>query len=213
MPQQVLPAREDFDYLKHELERLGFRQLSSLEIVKQLTHLGAVAPRPRRGREVGFLFFANSLAVTVWTTWLAKESEAREEDTAWVVIVQSGTAEYFSEPVHRTKNFVANLLRRAWVARWRVLHRPLCPGCAQWMSIARGRGVKARYWRCDNRSGHKDGRIVFLGWDHGLPPRAQRYVESLRRRRAKYRAQRRLLGQPTDLALKHRKRWRAKGSE
>jgi len=159
---------------------------------------------------MGFILTANGLTVYVWTTWLEESRQAREEDTGWVLILEGKEVKYFAQPVHRTKNFVENLLNRAWIARWRVLNRHQCCECGQFMSIAQGRHLKSRYWRCDNKTKHKGGRIVRLDWDHLLPRKTLAYVRGLRKHRERYRERRRAEGKPTDVAMLRRKPWQQK---
>jgi len=210
MPKQVLPTREDFVSIEEDLLGLGFREYTAGEFRRQFRRLGLRAPRVRPGRETGFIFHANALSVFVWTTWVASEGRAREEDCGWVVICDGDNAVYFAQPTHRTKNFVRNLLSRAWVAHWRVLNRPTCPECGEWMHICRGRSLKSRYWGCSKKSLHHDQKDRRLDWDYGLPPKAKRYVEELRKERARYRTTRRAQGKPVDVAPIRRKSWRQK---
>ncbi len=58
-PEKVLPSKEDFGRLGFELLRRGFREITGLEFRKDFRRLGLVAPRPRKGREIGFIFTAN----------------------------------------------------------------------------------------------------------------------------------------------------------
>lgn len=208
MPKQVLPDRVAFAYLGKKLLNWGFRRISDKEFIDRYKVLGLMAPRPREGgREVGFVFEANDLTVTVWTTWLRIEQRARKTDAAWVVISDKENVFYFSHPIHRTKNFVRTLLRQAWIARFRVKNRPSCPKCGKFMEIAEGKGAKARYWRCSNKSKHDNKKNVHLDWDYGLPPKAKNYLKSLRKRRAAYRKKRRKLGLPVDVARRKRIPW------
>ncbi len=199
MPKQVLPEKSDFTVISRMLNQWGFREFSD-EFWKRLRHLSLKAPRPRPGRETGFTFSANGLTVIVWTTWLEEQKIARPKDAALILIIENNKVRYFSHPIHRTKNFVKNLLNQAWIARWRVLHRPLCPVCRQFMKIAFGKGIKSRYWCCP-----KDKRR--FNWDINLPPKAKRYLKNLRRRRAKYRRERRQQGKQVHVAIKIRKPW------
>lgn len=202
MPKRILPTEADFESLRSQLLEWGFREILSVEFSSDFKRLDLKAPRPREGRETGFLFFANGLTVRIWTTWLANEGRARQEDAAWVLIAEGDKVPYFGQPIHRTKFFVRNLLRRAWIARHKVLNRPLCPVCNQWMQIARGRAIKSRYWRCSK--GHKN-----LSWDHNIPPRAKRHLERSRRGRARHREKRREQGQPVRPAVLTRRPWRS----
>jgi len=207
VPEKVLPDVASFEWFERKLQALGFRPISGFEFQTDFRRLGLKAPRSRVGREAGFIFYANELTVWVWTTWLRSKEVAREVDAGWVLIRSRDTPLYFIHPLHRTKHFLVNLFRHAWLARWRVIHRPLCPECHQFMDIVAGRGMKSRYWRCDRLRFHRDGKPVSLDWDHGLPPKAKRYVKILRGRRAAYRLRREQEGKPTNVALIRRKLW------
>lgn len=207
MPQQVLPDATGFAWFSRELTFRGFRPVSEIEFKSDFKRLKLKAPRSRVGREAGFAFFANGLTVRVWTTWLEREGKARDIDAGWVLICDGDKPLYFSYPIHRTKNFLVNLLRQAWLARWRVMHRPLCSKCRQFMNIAMGRGIKSRYWRCNRLKEHEDRKPFVLDWDYGLPPKAKRYAKTLRKKRAKYRAKRKQESKPIFTAIQKRRPW------
>ncbi|MBU4369256.1 hypothetical protein KKG58_00655 [Patescibacteria group bacterium] len=208
MPKQILPNKAEFTRLNQNLLRFGFRQIPDQEFVDKYKTLRLVAPRPREGgREVGFVFKANELKVTVWTTWLLREQRARGTDAAWVVISDEEKVFYFSHPIHRTKNFINNLLKQAWIAMARVKYRPRCRKCGQFMQITHGQGAKSCYWSCSNRYGHDNNKKVHLNWDYNLPIKAKQYLKRLRKKRAVYRKQRRALGLQVDVARKKRISW------
>lgn len=208
MPKQVLPTLDGFWSFRRALMDLEFRPISHVEFRKQFQRLDLRAPRPRLGRETGFVFSANNLDVVVWTTWLSREGKAREEDAGWVLIKERDAVHYFSHPIHRTGNFFPTLFRHAWIARWRVLNRPLCPECKAYMNVARGRGIKSRYWSCSRALRHGMEGTIRLDWDHGMPPRAKALLTLWRKARARYRERRREEGKATDVAILRRKRWR-----
>jgi len=208
VPKKMLPNLEDIEYLQRELGKLGFRPISPIERKKDFLRFGLVPARLQPGREIGFSFSANGLSVKVWTTWQMDEGVAREQDSGWVLITSGDHANYFARPLHRTKRFCLNLLKTAWIARWRVLHRPLCPSCHQFMDITRGRGIKSRYWICKRKQRHPDNEIVRLNWDHNLPPKAKRFVTARRRKRALERKRNeRETGKSITSAVLRRKPW------
>jgi len=207
MPERAVFKEENFETLERTFQEMGFRRITDVEFQTNFRRFGLVAPTSRFGREVGFIFTANDLTVHVWTTWLGRESRTRRADEAWVLIECEDKAVYFSHPLHRTKNFMLNLLRQAWIARWRVLNRPLCPKCRNFMDIVHGRGLKSRYWSCIRTAAHADQKPAFLDWDYGLPPKAKYYVRTLRRKRHLYEKQRRAEGKPLHVALLTRKPW------
>lgn len=206
MPKLVLPTEFDFACLADELEALGFHKMTDKEFRKTMQHISQ-APRKQEGRQVGFVFYAKGLRVCVWTTWLKYQNRPKKSAEAWVIIEDENRALYFSHPMHRTKNFVRTLLKQAWIARWRGLNRPRCKECGEFMKIAPGKGIKSRYWRCYKKKKHASNRFVALDWDYGLPPKAKKYVEGLRKRRAKYRKKRKQQGKPVDVAIKNRRPW------
>lgn len=207
MPKKVLPSAPEFESFKRKLLTRGFRPISGHEFGKQFGRLGLKAPRPRYGRESGFIFYANELCVVVWTTWLAKEGVARDADSGWALITDRDKALYFARPLMRTKNFLRSLLWEAYLAAWRVEHRPLCPECKQYMNIVRGKGIKSRYWRCGRRSLHEGGAQHRLSWDHGLPEKALEYVRKKRRAQARYLKKVREEEKQPFAALLRRKPW------
>jgi hypothetical protein len=212
MPKQVLPDAADFAWFEGAMRRSGFSPISDRKFIRDWHRLKLQAPRPRPGREAGFFFVANGLIVRVWTTWLHKESEAREVDAGWVLIAKGDDALYFKGPMLRTRNFFLTLARRAWITAWRVAHRPHCPACNAFMEIARGHELKSRYWRCDLLARHKDGTPRWYKWDIGLPPRAQKFVDAWRTKRARYEAARIAAGENPHAAMLKRKPWKLGGT-
>jgi len=208
LPKQILPRWVDFTRLQKSLLSFHFRQIPDQEFVDQYNALKLVAPRPREGgREVGFVFKANELKVTVWTTWLLREQRARKKDSAWVVISDEKKVFYFSHPIHRTKNFIDNICKQAWIAMYRVKYRPRCKECGKFMQIIHGKGAKSCYWSCSNRYEHDNNKKVYLEWDYNLPSKAKQYLKGLRRKRATYRERRRAANLPTDVSRKKRISW------
>lgn len=207
MPKQCLPCPEDFSGFEEELRMRGFRRISSPEFTLQFSRLALVAPRPRFGRELGYLFYANQYTVLVWTTWLEKEQKAREEDAGWVLIAEGDKVLYFSHPIHRTKNFLYNLLMQARIACWKVRHRPLCPECHNFMNIVRGHALKQRFWKCDRKELHAGGKNRFRSWDYGLPEDAIKFLRPIRKKRKKRYDAIRVAGEESHQAMLKRKRW------
>ena len=207
MPKQCLPELDDFADFKEELLQRGFREISSYEFSLQFRRLKLTAPRPRFGRELGFTFHANGYTVVIWTTWLKEKQVAREIDAGWVLIAEGDEVLYFSHPIHRTKNFFYNLLMQSRIACWRVRHRPLCPECQNFMNIVRGKAMKQRFWECDRRGLHKDGKKEFKSWDHGLPEDALKYIRPIRKKRVKRYETLRAEGKEPHQAMLTRKGW------
>lgn len=208
MPKQQLPKKKDFDHLKFKLQKWGFCQISEEKTFPE-KNKRLISPRLRKGKESGFLFKANNLMVIVWTTWLEKEERARDSDAGWVLIVDQNKALYFSHPIHRTKNFIVNLLRESYVARQRIINRPICPICGSFMNIKKGKGIKARYWACPNIFIHQDKRNSIKDWDCGIKnPKIRKYLEKKRKKRKKYREKIRKQGKEVKPAIMTRKPWK-----
>ena len=211
MPKKVLPTSMDLRRIVDELvfsmdgKRRGFYPVQGLEHFHKTTKdERAVAPRPRKGAELGFVFQKNDLAVVVWTSWLLAEAAAREKDCGWVVIEEAGKGVYYI-PLHRTRNFTARLLMEAKIARCRVRHRPSCSVCGKPMSIVRGEGAGSRYWRCPKGCTRET-------WDTkpflaDLPAGAKQYLRRRRKQRERWYAVCRSLGNPIRQAMFFRKAW------
>jgi hypothetical protein len=224
MPKQVLPDTAGFAWFEAAIKRSGFHPISDRKFLDEWRRLGLKAPRPQPGREAGFIFIppkdpengpTNDLYVCVWTTWLRKEKGPRESDAGWVLIAKKGSDEkppYFSHPTRRTKNFFQTLAQRAWIAAWRVQHRPQCPACGIFMEITKGRGLKQRYWRCRLLDRHTDGRSRRYQWDIGLPPRAQKLVNAWRAKRIPHKKRCAAAGKNPHAAMLKRKLWKRGGS-
>ena len=215
MPKKQLPNSSDFNYLRKEFKLLGFNEISKGEFRQRINRLGLKSPRSQKGREAGFYFKENGLTVTVWTTWLEKQGQARESDAGWVVISEDGLedakAVYFSHPIHRTKNYIINLLKQAWIAQWRIKNRPHCPQCKGFMKIVRGRAIKSRYWRCANKQKHQTRTVVNLDWDNSLPPKAKEYLTKLRHKRTQYKNRRKQEGKTINQSIINRNPWKRNG--
>ena len=207
MPEKRLPTVPEFLRFKRLLGKLGFRMIQRVEFRKTFERLGLVAPRPKPGREVGFIFYANELVICVWTTWLLSEMRAREEDAGWVVIVQKNHAVYFGGPIHRVGDFFGRLYVEAELASVRAICRPLCLEHHCFMDVIYGQGLGARYWTCPHEDAHAYGDFRTADWDYGLTKAQKVFVKERRRRRALSRKYRRTLGQEVDVARLIRKQW------
>ncbi len=206
MPAKVSPDAEAFAAFRRAMLLRKFREISPVEFKKDFQRLELKAPSPREGREVGFRFESNGLLVNVWTTFLAREDRAREEDAGWVLIKDGDDTRYFSRPLSRTKNFLRNLLWHARIARWRAEHRPSCPVCKNRMSIAYGKGLKSRFWKCVRPTFH--AKAVSLPWDYELPQWALDFLRPLRKRRARYYVELRKQGKKPGAAIRRRIGWK-----
>lgn len=201
MPKKLLPCSHDFVWLKENLQAMGFRQFYPPEKDFNYSDLKGFP-------EIGFDFEANGLRVVVWTTWEATSDggiRIRNSDASWVIILNDKRTLYFSHPVHRTKNFLRNLLYQVQIAWLRVIYRPKCPECGEFMDIAFGKGLKSRYWRCSRRLQHSSKKSINYPWDVALPPTIKSHLKSVRSKRAKYFKKIRKEGKEVYAAMK--KRW------
>ena len=202
-----LPTKEEFDRFVIKLKALGFSEIRKSDFKKDFMRLGLIAPRKRYGREIGFYFsHPNGLSIIVWTTFLVDENVAREEDSGWVLIKEGDEVPYFATPIRRTKRFFLRILRNAWLAKYRVIHRPLCPICNAYMKIQKGRALGSRYWIC--KSENHPGKIGREDWDKNLPPKALSYIKQNRKARASYRKKRLEEGKTVGQARIKRKKWK-----
>lgn len=191
MPKQVLPTIEDFKKIETALKELGFREIGSNEVKKDFYRKSLTAPRPRTGKEVMFQYHSDGLSVIVCTTWVRDANEARESDSGWVLIKDGDDKVWYNPRIHRTKNFVTNLLFHAGYAMERVLARPICPECKQSMKIVEGKTLHSRYWACRNRREHASKKQHTASWDQGLRPSLIRKRIKIRKERARQKARQR----------------------
>lgn len=208
MPIKVLPDQEAFAVFRHRLLARGFKELTKEEIKTMFRKINLEPPSFREGPETGLTFTANGLEVFVWTSYLANEKKSRDFDQGWILIIDKGRIRYSSYPMMRTKFFLLKMARRAWIAKRRATHRPVCPKCGRFMRIAYGRGMKSRYWRCDYKSEHDTHAPEFKDWDICLPPKAKAFVKKERKIRRRYRNKRTKLGKPNFVAIKRRRKWK-----
>ena len=188
----------------------GFRKINSkaeTRVAIDRLNLERKTSKPVYGSETGLIFTAKGLSVYVWTTFVEQAQKARDEDEGWVCIVDGDLAVYFSEPLHRTKNFFKNLARKAWIARYRVLHRPVCEECRGFMNITKGRSIRSRYWSCHNIDKHQNKKPSRLSWDYKMPPRAQKFLDQKRKKSGKYNTELKKSGKETHQSIKKRNKW------
>jgi hypothetical protein len=208
VPKRVLPTLEQLENFIRDLEKIGFEQISDAEFKERLARLKGESPRPRFGRELGFKYSANGLAVVVWTTWLPELRMFRKKDSGWVLIEENDAAVYFSRPLRRTNNFLKNLYDEALIARERINCRPRCSECGAYMKIVPGRGLKSRYWRCRRLLNHQGGSAHSLPLNYGLSENMMRLVGRREKKQRRYLRDLKKEGKPIHLAMLQRKPWR-----
>lgn len=211
MPKRVQVSAEAFTRFREYMEGRKFREISREESSRDFWRLKLTPPSPREGREVGFTLHANGLTAVVWTSYLLPEERLREKDYGWVLIREGDKARYFAHPMLRTKHFLGRMYRRAVVAQLRILNRPLCPVCRANMRIARGKGLKSRFWECRKVIRHPDKKPIFVDWDYELSlekyPKALAFVLAERKKRKRYRDRARAAGKRVGKAMMRREGW------
>jgi len=205
MPEKVLTNETRFELFTQYMLREGFRKLSGGEFSSPFKRLDLQAPRPKEGRETGFVFTANGLTVHVWTTFLEYEGQAREEDAGWVLITEGDSQVYYSHPMMRTEGFLRKLFKIAQIAKERVSNRPLCPLCKAFMRITNGKSLKARYWSCSGKS--RPHHIQSMPWDYRLSDESIVFLKAERKARRRYRASLKKAGKTVVPAIFGRKPW------
>ncbi len=179
---------EDFEFLDDKMKSMDFRKTSILGQKKLFRRLGLVPPREIKGRETTYLYHNNGYTVVVHTTYLEREKKWRGagEDAGWVLIKNRDRAVYFARPFQRKKGFLLKLLRYAWITKWKIDHRPLCPTCSAYMNVKRKSGSRQYFWMCDRKEKHESDGFVFLPWDYMLPKKATEFVTIRRAYTEKY---------------------------
>lgn len=208
MPKQILFGEVEFEKFRKSMLARSFREITSGEFRSDFIRLNPEPPSFREGREVGFTFKANGYEVVVWTTYIEANKIARKSDAGRVLIKDGDDVIYHSHPMHRTKNFLHNLLLSAAIAKERVLNRPLCPKCGAYMHVKKGKGLKARYYQCTRRYAHS--KPVNRSWDYGLPEIVLKEVLKIRKRRLPYVKKLAAQGKKPGAALKRRRKWVSK---
>lgn len=228
MPTKIDFTVDDYFFVKSELEKMGYSIKTGWEFKGDYSRLGLIAPRSKPGREATFVLSANNLNSIVHVTFDVVHMKWREEDLGWSLITKGDIEQYFSKPLRRTKNFILQFLRRAWINKWRVKYRPNCRVCKKRMEIREKYKLdpetKERkptgqyYWGCFETEKHPDGKPVFLGWDKigplgKLPPKAEEFVDMMRNRVAAYKKRNKALGIERTPARKIRNKWGIKNKD
>lgn len=208
MPKQILPTWEDFLFIRKTLINWGFRFIGTWEVIEKFKRLQVVLPkRKHEGPETGFSYTLNGYTVYVWTTFNVVTRTAKKKDSGWVLITKGDRVVYFAVPTKRTKNFVKNLLNRAWEAQVHLKERPHCDkdNCGAAMEIRRGKALGATYYGCQKPI-HK-GKIVSKSWYSVFEnkPKALKHVKARNKQRRKYFTERRKIGKDPQAARKRKR--------
>jgi hypothetical protein len=209
------------------LKRRGFVEISAREKRDAFVAHGLIPPQNSVPGEVGFKCSRHGYTMKVWTSCLralVREcsndpenlfdvivSIPTDEDCGWVLIVDEyNRAEYYARHVNRTKNFVENLLERAWITFLRMANRPLCPKCEKYMHIHRKENMQT-FWICKRASSHDTQKPFFKNWDFALTDKAQRAANKPRKSAANFRKAQRALGKEPRTIVQVRKKtgWKA----
>ncbi len=188
---KVLPTQAEIDALEKDFVGPDFncKKIESTDILASLSKYEKKAPRKTEGIERGYVFIPtnpeNDYRVIIWGT--AKEGGGvKISDYGWVLILKGDKPVYFAKRMERTKNYILNIKRRAWVTIYKVRNRPHCPhpGCERLMEISKTSIIGAVVWKCENKAVH--ARPHFRNWDYGLPKKAKAFVNESRKSRARY---------------------------
>ncbi len=216
---ELVLTEDDFLFIERMLLDMGYREFTTGDSKKEFLRLNLSPPRPIVGREVSFSYKArekgNNYTVILHTTYLkaSKKWRDKETDAGWNLITEGDKAKYFAKPFSRTKGFILKFLRYAWVSRWKVEHRPLCPECQALMHIAKKDDKRQYYWICRNNIRHTEDKPVFLPWDFGLPLKATAFVKVRRAYTARYKKKVKKSGLKVTPAQKIRKPWKVGNPE
>ncbi len=202
-------TKDDFIFLDTTLVKMGFIQTEDSDQRKLFRRLGLIPPREITGREVTYSYNNHEYTGVIHTTYVLKENKWRDkgEDSGWVLIRKGDEAVYFARPFQRKKGFILKLLRYAWVTKWKVDNRPLCPKCSAYMYIKRKKNSRQYFWMCDNREFHPEESVEFFPWDYMLPKKALEFVEIRRTYTEKYNERNKKDGVIRKPAPTIRKKW------
>jgi hypothetical protein len=202
-------TKEDFFFLNRMILGMGYHIFTKNDSRRTFTRLDLSAPRPLEGRETSYRYTNNNYTAKVHTTYLEREGKWRDKSTdiGWVLIAEGDEAKYFARPFQRKKGFILKILRYAWITKWKVDHRPLCPVCHDNMEIKRKKHSRGYYWACMDKEKHPNGLPEFLPWNYGVPPKAAEFLEIRREYTARYNAKNRKEGKTPTPAAVIRKKW------
>ncbi len=208
MPKQVLLSQDGFNTMATQFlgPDMQFRAIPAGEFFHDQERLGLVGPGSKKGVQEKFIFYARGFKVVVLTTFIKELGTCRPSDVGRVLILEGDTILYMSRDIRRTQHFATRLLRYAWIAKWKIAHRPLCPECKAHMDIAHKK-YRKHWWTCKNVREHTTGKPVTLDWDYGLPKKAKEFLDPIRKKSQKYRATRVKQGKTNFVSLQKRKTW------
>ena len=188
---------------------MGYHKVAKSDFHKTFTRLDLSPPRPIEGKEASYRYTNNNYTVVLHTTYLEKEKKWRDKSTdiGWILIAEGDEAKYFARPFQRKKGFILKFLRYAWISKWKVDNRPLCPSCRHYMNISRRMGTRQYFWSCFKKEKHPSDNAEFLSWDHELPKEAAEFLEIRRSVAEKYNIKNRKNNKKVIPAAVRRKKW------
>lgn len=200
---------DDFVFLNAKMQEIGFLSTGISDQKKLFYRLGLIPPREITGREETYFYHNHGYTVIVHTTYLEEEKKWRDTgtDSGWVLIRKGDEAVYFARPFKRSKGFILKILRYAWITKWKVDNRPLCPECKGYMDIYRKKGSRQYFWICNKSEFHQEQRVTFLPWDYGLPQKASAFVNIRRTNTERYKNDNKKKGITPTPAPLIRKQW------
>ncbi len=180
---------KDFQTLEKEILEMGYQEITRKDSAKKFLRLNLNPPRTIIGREASYKYTNNGYTVILHTSFLKNENKWRNigTDAGWILIAEGDKPLYFARPFLRSKNFVIKFLCYAWITKWKVNNRPLCPLCKGYMDISRKYNSRQYFWSCD-KNRHTIGKPVNFPWDYNLPPKALKFVNIRREKTKKYKA-------------------------
>lgn len=200
---------DDFLFLDRKMLDIGYHKITRSDQKKLFQRLDLIPPREVTGRETTYFYTNHGYTAIVHTTYIEKEKRWREvgEDSGWVLIREGDHAVYFARPFKRTKGFIIKLLRYAWVTKWKVDHRHLCPECDSYMYIHRKKNTRQYFWICEKNTNHKENKPIFLSWDYLLPKKATNFIRIRRSYTERYKNKNKKEGIERTPAAVIRKLW------
>ena len=205
-------TQDDFLFFERQVLSMGYRENTTTNIRRLFERLEITPPRKVIGREVTYSYksreIGNNYTVILHTTYIRASKKWRETDTdsGWCLIIEGDKAKYFAKPFLRTKGFILKFLRYAWVTKWKVDHRPLCPECQAYMQIAKKKDKRQYYWACHKNTIHAENKPVFSSWDFGFPLNATKFVNIRREYTIRYHRKNKKEGKIVTPAPKIRKK-------
>jgi hypothetical protein len=209
MPRKVLLTETGFNELaaKFTGADMQFRRIPNGEFFHDKERLGLIGPGTKTGVQEKFIFYERGFKVVVLTTYIPKLGTCRLSDCGRVIILKGDQIVYMSRDIRRTKNFATRLLRYAWIAKWKISHRPLCPECSAHMDIAHKK-YRQQFWICTRKESHSNDKNARRDWDYELPKKAKKFLTGVRKESEKYRTKRKKAGKIPFAGLRKRKTWK-----